>query len=124
MMTKTRKTIMYIVAVVTTISSLVVIAAGLALMSLYDMSWSEQAIFWANTPLLSGVLSTAIIIALSAMSLPVLACVWLINELARGSHTVHAAYIPHSLGTLKPSGNVYWAGSGIADPEGNSVSLE
>lgn len=127
-MTKSKKIMIYVGAVITTISSLVVIAAGMALMSLYDMSAIEAAIFWLNTPLLSGVLSTAMIIALSAVSMPVLACVWFIKELTRSnSHNcgiTPAPLMPYrSAGTLNSSGST--AREELVDfsidPQGNSM---
>lgn len=134
MTTTTKKTISYVVFIAADIAALIVTVAAVQL-TFYapsiELSTELLAGIWGIlVPLSAGLLTAALIVAISLLAAPVLACAWLVNELtsrSSRSHTVHAAYIPHSLhslGTMKPSGNAYWAGSGIADPEGNSVSLE
>ena len=139
-MTKqTTKILMYVGGFIITLSSTLVAATGLALMSVHQMSWQEQSMFWLNTPLLSGVLSTAIIVALSVLALPPLACVWLFNELTSRSVRKHAVtpapFLPYrvhisSVGPLNPSGRVARGGFvkkvgfSSLDPQGNKIELE
>ena len=143
MTTTTKKTISYVVFIAADIAALLVTVAAVQI-SFYSPSIElsqELAVgLWGIlVPMAAGLLTAAMLVAISVIALPPLACLWLFNELTSRSRNRRHAGIPaclpyrvhiSSVGPLNPSGRVARGGfvkkvgSSIADPEGGIVSLE
>ena len=120
MTTTTKKTISYVVFIAADIAALIVTVAAVQL-TFYapsiELSTELLAGIWGIlVPLSAGLLTAALIVAISLLAAPVLACAWLVNELTSRSRNRRHAVIPapflpyrvhiSSVGPLNPSGRV------------------